>query len=105
MTRVALVVVNVPLQTVDDEVATESPTGSVSLTATPLNATVLADGFVIVKVSDTVPLRTTELEANAAVMVGAATTVRVAVLLVEPVPLSVEEIAPVVLLSVPAVLP
>src|SRR5215468_5718030 len=86
-------------------VATTNPVGSVSLNATPASATVLAAGFVMVKVSVLVPFNGIELGLKALAIDGGATTVRVAVLLVVPVPPSVELIAPVVLLASPAAVP
>ena len=71
------------------------PEGSVSVTPIPLNAAV-AFGFVIVKLRLVVPFRATKGDPNVLVMVGGATTVRVAVLLVTPAPLSFAEIVPVV---------
>src|SRR5579859_1884392 len=48
------VVVSVPPQTVEEELATVSPVGSVSVNATPFRASVLAAGLVIVKVREVV---------------------------------------------------
>src|SRR5258708_4449753 len=93
---VGFVVVSVPPQVLDELLATVSPVGSVSLNATPVSATVFAAGLVIVNCNELVALRA---------MLGGATTVRVAVLLVVPVPPSVEVIAPVVLFSSPALVP
>src|SRR5215472_9833565 len=86
-------------------VATTVPVGSESVKATPLSATVLAEGLLIVKVSEVVPFTPTPVAPNALLIEGGATTLRVAVLLTAPVPLSVEEIAPVVLGLLPAVVP
>src|SRR5437899_9736137 len=105
MFRVAAVVVSVPPQTVDEALATVRPTGSVSENATPVSATVLAAGFVIVKVSDVVAFIAIVDGLKALTIDGGATTVNTAVLLTAPVPPSVEVIAPVVLLFVPAVVP
>src|SRR5437899_507863 len=105
MFRVAAVVVSVPPQTVDEALATVRPTGSVSVNATPFKATVLAAGFVIVKVSDVVAFIAIVDGLNALTIDGGATTVRLAVLLAAPVPPSVDVTAFVVLLFVPAVVP
>ena len=102
---IGAVVVRVPPQTVEDAFATVNPTGSVSVNATPFKATVLATGFVIVKVSDVVALIAMFDGLKTFAIEGGATTVRTAVLLVAPVPPSVEVTAPVVLLFVPAVVP
>src|SRR5437899_4925337 len=105
MFRVAAVVVSVPPQTVDEALATVRPTGSVSVNATPFKATVLAAGFVIVKVSDVVAFIAIVDGLKALTIDGGATTVRLAVLLAAPVPPSVDVTAFVVLLFVPAVVP
>jgi len=76
-------------------VASTKPEGSASVTPIPLNATV-AFGFVMVKLRLVVPFRARKAAPNVLVMVGGATTVRVAVLLVTPAPLSFAETAPVV---------
>jgi hypothetical protein len=101
------VAVTVPLQElltpgVD---ATCKPLVSVSLKAIPVSATVLAAGFVMVKVTVVVPFNGMLAAPNALLMVGGATTVRVAVLLVVPVPPSVEVIVLVVLTASPAAMP
>jgi hypothetical protein len=72
------------------------PDGSASVTPIPVNAAV-AFGFVIVKLRLVVPFNTRKATPNVLVIVGGATTVRVAVLLVAPAPLSLAEIGPVVL--------
>src|SRR5262249_57885832 len=66
-------------------VATTNPVGSVSLNATPASATVLAAGFVMVKVSVLVPFNGIELGLKALAIDGGATTVSVS-LAVFPVP-------------------
>src|SRR6266404_8640124 len=71
-------------------VATTSPVGSVSLNATPASETVFAAGLVIVKVSDVVAFSPIPVAPKAFMMDGGATTASVAVLLVAPVPPSVE---------------
>jgi len=86
-------------------VATTSPAGKVSVNATPASATVLAAGFVMVNVNAETPFTVIDVGLNAFVIEGGATTARAAVLLVVPVPPSVEVIAPVVLDLVPAVVP
>jgi len=85
-------------------VATTIPTGNVSENATPISATALAAGFVIVKVSKVVALRATAVGLNALAIDGGATTARLADA-VPPVPPSVEVTAPVVLFCVPAAAP
>ena len=102
---VGAVVVRVPPQTVADAFATVNPTGNVSLNATPVSATVLAAGLVMVNVSDVVALRAIVDGLKTLAIDGGATTVSIAVLLVVPVPPSVEVTAPVVLLLLPAVVP
>lgn len=72
------------------------PAGSVSLKATPVSATV-ALGFVMVKLRVVVPFRLMLAAPKAFAIDGGPITVIVAVLLVAPAPLSVEEIGPVVL--------
>src|SRR5258708_902816 len=102
---VGFVVVSVPPQVLDELLATVSPVGSVSLNATPVSATVFAAGLVIVNCNELVAFRAMLVGLKTLAMVGGATTVRVAVLLVVPVPPSVEVIAPVVLFSSPALVP
>src|SRR5438552_504775 len=102
---VGLVVVKVPPQTVADALATVRPVGSVSVNATPVNATVLADGLVMVKVSEVVAFSAIVFGLNTLAIEGGATTVNTAVLLTVPVPPSVELTALVVLLLLPAVVP
>src|SRR6266852_5106750 len=81
---VGFVVVNVPPQTVADA---------------------LAAGLVMVKVSEVVAFSGMVLGLKTFAIEGGASTVNTAVLLVAPVPPSVEVIAPVVLLLAPAVVP
>ena len=100
-----MVVVRVPPQTAEDAVATVKPVGSVSLKATPVRDTVLAAGFVIVNCSDVVAFSEMVAGLKTLAMEGGATTVNTAVLLVVPVPPSVEDTAPVVLLLLPALVP
>jgi len=80
------------------------PVGRVSLTATPLCATVLPEGLVMVMVIVEVPVLTAMLaEPNALLMVGAETAVNVADAVV-PVWLGLVEVTvPVVLTLLPAV--
>lgn len=85
--------------------ATCNPFVNVSLKAIPFSALVLLAGLVIVKVAVVVPFRGMLAAPNALLIVGGATTLRVAVLLGKPVPPSVELIAPVVLLASPATVP
>ncbi len=97
--------VKVPPHTVEVLLATVNPVGSVSVNATPVSATVLAAGLVIVNVSNDVLFSWVLVGLNALAIEGGATTVNVAVLLVVPVPPSVEVMAPVVLLPLPATVP
>src|SRR5579859_363626 len=99
--------VAVPLQVLDNPfgVDTTNPVGKVSVKATPVSATVLVAGLVMVRVSVVVPFRGIDVGLKALAIDGGATTVRTAVLLVVPVPPSVEVIAPVVLLWLPAAVP
>jgi hypothetical protein len=97
-------VLSVPPQVSDVPLVTVNPAGSVSLNATPLSGTV-AFGFVIVKLRVVVPFSGIFAAPNALEMVGGATTVIVAVLLVPPVPPLVALTAPVVLFLTPAVVP
>ncbi len=97
--------VKVPPHTVEVLLATVNPVGRVSVNATPVSATVLAAGFVIVNVSSVVLCNWVLVGLNALAIEGGATTVNVAVLLVVPVPPSVEVMAPVVLLPSPATVP
>ena len=86
-------------------VATTKPAGNVSLIETLLNANA-EFGFASVKVREVIPLKGIAAAPKTFVIVGAngvGTTARLAVLLVLPGPLSVAEIGPVVLLSVPGV--
>ena len=85
--------------------ATCNPLVSVSLNAIPFSALVLLAGLPIVNVTVVVPLSGMLAAPNALLMVGGATTFNVAVLLVVPVPPSVELIAPVVLLASPDTVP
>src|SRR4051812_49378446 len=85
-------------------VATVSPPGSVSPNATPVSATV-AFGLVIVKLSVVVAFKLMLAAPNAFAMLGGPITVMLAVLLVAPAPLSVDEIGPVVLFCTPAATP
>jgi hypothetical protein len=84
--------------------ATARPAGSVSPKPTPVSATV-AFGLVMVKVRVVVPFRLMLAAPNAFVMLGGPITVMLAVLLVAPGPLSVEETGPVVLSCTPAAMP
>jgi hypothetical protein len=85
--------------------ATCSPPVNVSLKAIPFSALVLLAGLVIVKVTVVVPFSEIAAAPNALLIVGGATTFNRAVLLVPPVPPSVELIAPVVLLASPSTVP
>src|SRR5258708_24438828 len=87
---VGFVVVRVPPHTVADALATVSPVGSVSLKATPVKATVFAAGLVMVNCNEVVAFRLMVEGLNTLAIEGGATTVKTAVLLVVPVPPSVE---------------
>lgn len=82
---------------------TVSPAGNVSLTATPLKATV-AFGLVMVKLSVVLPFSGMETPPNVIVMVGGLPTVMLADAVV-PVPPSLDMIAPVTLFCTPATVP
>jgi hypothetical protein len=102
---VGAVVVSVPPHTLAEELATVSPAGSVSVNATPVSATVLAAGLVMVNCNEVVAFSGIVVGLKALVMDGGATTVSVAVFDVEPVPPSVEVITLVVLFFAPAAAP
>ena len=101
---VGAVVVSVPPQTVEVPLATVSPVGSVSLNATPVRATALAAGLVIVKVSDVVAFSAMLLGLKTFAIEGGATTL-IEAEAVPPVPPSVDVMFPVVLFCVPAAMP
>jgi hypothetical protein len=85
-------------------VATTIPTGNVSVKATPVSATALAPGFVIVKVREVVPFKGIAAAPNALAIEGGATTL-IDADAVPPVPPSVDVTLPVVLFCVPATAP
>ena len=99
------VVVKVPLQVLAEELSTVNPVGSASVNATPVTATAFAVGFVSVNCNEAVAFSAIVVGLNALAIDGGATTVSIAVLLVVPVPPSVEVTFPVVLLLLPAVVP
>ena len=101
---VGAVVVSVPPQTVAEVVATVKPVGSVSVNATPVRATVLAAGLVMVNVSEVVPFKAMEAGLNTLAMDGGAMTLMLAEA-VPPVPPSLDVTFPVVLFLIPAVVP
>jgi hypothetical protein len=101
---VGAVVVSVPPQTVAEALATVNPVGSVSVKATPVNATALAAGLVMVKVSEVVAFRAMLLGLKILAIEGGATTL-IEAEAVPPVPPSVEVTFPVVLFCVPAAIP
>ncbi len=84
--------------------ATATPAGRVSVKAMPLRALAVL-GLVMVKLSVLLAFSAMLVGLKALLMVGGATTVKLAVLLVAPAPDSVELIAPVVFDLVPAVVP
>jgi len=92
----------VPPQTGFEAFATVSPAGKVSVKATPVSGSTLAAGLVIVNCKLVVAFKLMVEGLNNLAIDGGASTFTVAVLLVDPVPLSVEVIAPVVLFCVPA---
>jgi hypothetical protein len=85
--------------------ATWRPLVNVSLNAIPVSDVVFTAGFVMVKVTVVVPFNGIDAAPNALEIVGGATIFKVAVLLVVPVPPSVEVIAPVVFTASPAAVP
>jgi len=99
-----LVVSVPPLQVDELPLATDNPAGRTSVNDTPVNPSD-AFGFVIVKDSDVVPPTRMLAAPNDFDIVGAFATVRVAVLLVAPVPPLAELTAPVVLFLTPPVVP
>src|SRR5678815_2865347 len=101
---VGAVVVNVLPQTVAEALATVSPVGRVSVNATPVRATVLAAGLVMVNVSDVVAFSAMLDGLKTLAIEGGATTLMLAEA-VPPVPPSVEVTLPVVLFCVPAAMP
>ncbi len=96
---VGAVVVSVPPQTVAEALATVRPVGNVSVKATPVSATMLAAGFVMVKVSDVVAFSAIVDGLKTLAIDGGATTLTLAEA-VPPVPPSVEVTLPVVLFCV-----
>src|SRR5437867_3754524 len=99
----AVVVTMPPHTAVGPELATVMPAGKVSVNATPVRLTA-AFGLVSVKVSVVVPFSKTLELPNALLMVGAATTVIIAVAMF-PVPPFVEVTLPVVFVFTPTVVP
>src|SRR5215471_7949132 len=80
--------------------ATTSPAGRLSVNANPVSVTLLF-GLLMLMVSRVVPFSGMLVGANVLVTLGGAATVKVAVLLVAPVPPFVELTAPVVFDTVP----
>ncbi len=80
--------------------ATCTPPGNVSLTATPVRVALLAPGLVMVRVKVEIPFARMTLGAKALVRVGGTSTAKVAEA-VPPVPPLVEVTAPVVLFLAP----
>jgi hypothetical protein len=64
--------------------STTIPVGNVSVTPTPVNATVFADGLVIVMVNVDIPLTATADGVNDLAIVGGPMTVKLTVLLAVP---------------------
>src|SRR5581483_4403320 len=107
--EITIVVVFVPLKEAPQlllklTMLTERPAGRLSVNPIPFSVVPLL-GLLIVKVNETVPFSGTVAAPKDLVIVGGATTVRVAVLLVVPAPLSVAVTTPVVLFCAPAVMP
>ena len=98
------VVVSVPPQSGVEVFATVSPVGNVSVKATPVSASTLAAGFVIVKVSEVVPFTGIVDGLKTLAIDGGASTLML-VEAVPPVPPSVEVTLPVVLFCRPAAMP
>jgi hypothetical protein len=85
-------------------VATTRPEGNVSVKPTPVSEVPVLV-FDTVKVNVVLPFKATLAAPNDFVMVGGPSTLTVAVLLVAPAPLSLEETVPVVLACAPAEIP
>jgi hypothetical protein len=100
----AVVVSVPPPQVLEVLLGTVSPEGRLSVKPTPVRVVVVFE-LVIVNVRTLVPLNGMVEASNDFEIEGGAITVRVAVLLVVPVPLSLELTAPVVLFKTPAVAP
>ncbi len=81
-----------------------SPAGNASVKATPVNGTVFATGFVIVKLREVAPFSGMLAKPNVFVIVGAAATFRFAVA-VFPAPPFVEVTAEVVFVKLPVAVP
>ena len=101
---VGAVVVSVPPQTVAEALATVSPAGKLSVNATPVSATALADGLVMVNVNEVVEFKVIDAGLNTFAITGGATTLMLAEA-VPPVPPSLEVTALVTLFLSPAVVP
>src|SRR5512144_2645845 len=101
---VGAVVVSVPPHTVAKALATVSPVGRVSVNATPVSATALAAGLVMVKVNDVVAFSAMPAGLKTLAIDGGATTL-IDAEAVPPVPPSVEVTLPVVLFWVPPAVP
>src|SRR5262249_28828791 len=84
--------------------ATSTPAGRLSVKLSPFSVTLLF-GFVILMVSKLVPFNGIFVGANVLVTVAGEATIKVAVLLVVPVPPFVELTAPVVFVTVPDCVP
>ena len=98
------VVVNVPPQTVAEELATESPVGNVSANPTPVSGFALAPELVMVNIKEVVELSGMDVGLKALTIDGGASTLMLAEA-VAPVPPSVEATLPVVLFCCPAAVP
>ena len=101
---VGAVVVSVPPHTVLVLLVTVSPVGSVSVNATPVSDIVLGDGLMIVNCNELVVFSAICAGLKILLMLGGATTVRLADA-VFPVPPLVELTFPVVFVYAPAVAP
>lgn len=98
------VAVKVPPHTLEVLLATLRPVGKVSVKATPLRATLLAAGLVMVKLREVVAPNEMADGLNAFAMEGGATTVMLAEA-AGPLPPSLELTALVVLFCTPAAVP
>jgi hypothetical protein len=101
---VGAVVVSVPPHTVAEALATVKPVGKMSVNATPVSATALAAGLVMVNVSEVVAFSAMDAGLNTLAIDGGATTLILAEA-VPPVPPSADVTLPVVLFFVPPVVP
>src|ERR1700674_7898 len=101
-----LVVVKVPPHVLTPPLlATVNPVGSTSVKASPFNAVVFGPGFVMVNCNEVVVFSGMDAGLKSRPSVGGCITLVVAVLLVAPVPPSLELIVPVVFAASPGAVP